>query len=33
MMERIWKEVVMVYFKVIFQHLLEGTEENCENLR
>jgi hypothetical protein len=30
MMGRMWKEVVMVYFKVIFQHLLEGTEENCK---
>jgi hypothetical protein len=29
--ERRWKEVVMVYFEVLYLHLSEGTEENHEN--
>jgi hypothetical protein len=24
---RIWKDVIMAYFNVLFQHLCEGTEE------
>jgi hypothetical protein len=31
-MEKVWKEVVMDYCKVLSQHLPEGTEECHENL-
>jgi hypothetical protein len=27
-MKMMWKEAVMSYFKALFQHLPEGTEEN-----
>lgn len=27
-LETVWKEVVMVSFKVLFCHLIRGTEEN-----
>jgi hypothetical protein len=30
-LERIWKEVVVTYFKVIFRHLPGETEGNHEN--
>jgi hypothetical protein len=30
--ERIWKEIVMMKSKVLYWHLLEGTEENYGNL-
>jgi hypothetical protein len=30
-LERIWKEAVMVYFKLLSWHLRGGTEENNEN--
>jgi hypothetical protein len=29
-LERMWKEAVMVKFKVLYQHLPGGTEENQE---
>jgi hypothetical protein len=25
---RMWKKVIMTYFKVLYKHLLEGTENN-----
>jgi hypothetical protein len=28
--ERIWKETVMMYIKVLYQSLLGGAEENLE---
>jgi hypothetical protein len=28
--ERMWKKVVMTYFKVLFLHFHGGTEENCK---
>jgi hypothetical protein len=31
-LDKMWKEAVMIYFKVLSQHLLGGTEENNENL-
>jgi hypothetical protein len=30
-LERIWKEVVMVYFSILSLHLPGGVEENHEN--
>jgi hypothetical protein len=30
-LERVWKEMVMTYLKVLSQHLPGGTEENHEN--
>jgi hypothetical protein len=27
-LEKMWKEVVMAYFKILSEHLPEGTEEN-----
>jgi hypothetical protein len=30
--ERICKEVVMAHFKVLYSHLLGGTEENHKHL-
>jgi hypothetical protein len=29
--ERLWKEMVMAYFKVLFWHLPKGKEEKYEN--
>jgi hypothetical protein len=29
--ERLWKEEVVVYFKVLFQHFLGGAKENHKN--
>jgi hypothetical protein len=31
-LERIWKEAVMAYFKVLCRNLPRGAEENYENL-
>jgi hypothetical protein len=31
-LEKIWKEAVTAYFKVLSQHLPEDTEENHETL-
>jgi hypothetical protein len=30
-LERIWKEVITAYFKVVSRHLPGGTDENHEN--
>jgi hypothetical protein len=30
-LQRMWKEAVMTYFKVLFQHLPRRTEENYKN--
>jgi len=27
-MERMWKETVMIYFKVLYQNMLGGSKEN-----
>jgi hypothetical protein len=32
-LERVWKEVVVAKFKILFQHLPGGTEENHEKLK
>jgi hypothetical protein len=31
-LKRIWKEVVMTYFKVLYLNLLGGTEEKMKEL-
>jgi hypothetical protein len=31
-MERIWKEIVMIQSEVVYWHLPERTEGNCEKL-
>jgi hypothetical protein len=31
-LERVWKDTVMTYFKILFQHLCGGAEENQEYL-
>jgi hypothetical protein len=32
-LERMWKEAVVAYFKVLLQHSIGGTEENHDKLR
>jgi len=31
-LERMWKEVVVASFEIIFQHLLEGLRKTMKNL-